>query len=146
MGSCNFAFSNWFIYRWSVLQVYMATLENRTPFPLVLVFGDKWLKCPFKEGGWSFTCKHIYLDQSLLDLHFLLDPASYTFLVLLGLFNSVIATKIAHNKLKEKADSKETFPKEMSHLLIPQVQVLPLRNWSAGSSLLPQCLCCLQPV
>lgn len=98
-----------------------ATLEIRAPFSLVLVLRGKWLKCPVEEIGWSFTLQvHISLDQSLLG-HFLLHPAFYTFLKLLGLLCSLIATKPAHNKLKEKADSKETFPQEMSHLLIPQV-------------------------
>lgn len=105
----------------SVLQVYVAVLESRAPFSLVLLFRGNWLKCPVKEVGWSFTLKvHTRLDQSLLDLRCLLYPASYSFLVLLGLFYSVIATKPALNKLKEKADSKETFPKEISHLWVLQ--------------------------
>lgn len=81
----------------------MAALESRAPFSLVLVLGGEWLKCPVKEVGRFFTLKvHISLDQSLLDLHFLLHPASYPAVVLLGLFHSVIATNPAHNKLKVK--------------------------------------------
>lgn len=81
----------------------MATLESRAPLSLVLVLGGEWLKCPVEEVGWFFTLKvSISFDQNLLDLHFLLHPASYLALVPLGLFHSVIATNPAHNKLKLK--------------------------------------------
>lgn len=91
----------------------MATLESRAPFSLVLVFGAKWLKCLVEEAGWSFTLKvHISLNQSLLNLHFLLLPASYTFLVLLGLFHSVIVTNPAHKKGKGRLIPKRIFQKK----------------------------------